>query len=94
MGKLLTTISALEKQIYYVSISRVLSVKSGPSRGMKVCVKSLQKEGLPSLSAVTDPKWKVVGGDFQDIDLDKIDGRNVAAKLELLMATLSKAEPH
>ncbi|KAL5008035.1 hypothetical protein ScPMuIL_013616 [Solemya velum] len=74
--------------------NRVLSVKSGPSRGMKVCVKSLQKEGLPSLSAVTDPKWKVVGGDFQDIDLDKIDGRNVAAKLELLMATLSKAEPH
>lgn len=64
---------------------------------MKVCVKFLHKEGATStqsLSAVSDPKWRYVGGDFHDIDIDKIDGRNFAAKLELLMATLSKSGPH
>lgn len=36
-----------------------------------------------------DSKWQSVGADFQQVDLSKIDGRNFASKLELLLATLT-----
>ena len=73
-----------------VSVHRVLSIKSGPASGIRVC---LQKpRGADSLeypgSVVTAQKWVNAGGPFHEVHLDKMEGKNFVNKIELLMACL------
>ena len=70
----------------------MLSVRSGPSSGLKVFVKTdqTQKEMDNVLSSLINPKWLHLSGTFREIDLEQIDGKNFAMKLELVMAMLNK----
>ena len=73
-------------------VDRVLSIKSGPASGIRVC---LQKpRGVESLdypgSIITNPKWALIGGPFNEVHLDKMEGKNFVNKIELLMACLNR----
>lgn len=75
----------------YLLRCRVLSIRSGPMSGMKVSVQKCQPpaEGYVSASSVVrDPKWSLLGGPFQEVHLDHMEGRNSCHKIELLMACL------
>ena len=74
-----------------ITFDRVLAIKSGPSSRIRVYVQSSQKENNKSRTLPSDNKWQFVGADFKEVDLSKFEGKNFASKLELLMATLSRA---
>ncbi|WAR18995.1 MED17-like protein [Mya arenaria] len=70
---------------------RMLSVRSGPTSGLHVFLKIDSSGNLdPSLSSLVDPKWLNLGGTFRELDLEQIEGRNLATKLELIMAMVNK----
>lgn len=37
-----------------------------------------------------DIKWHNISGVFKDVDLDKLEGKNLVSKLEYLMASLTR----
>ncbi|XP_052272599.1 mediator of RNA polymerase II transcription subunit 17-like isoform X3 [Dreissena polymorpha] len=70
---------------------RMLLIKSGPTSGLHVFLKIDNKDNLdPSLAALVDPKWLNLGGTFREIDMEQIEGGNLATKLELIMAMVCK----
>ncbi|KAH3845524.1 hypothetical protein DPMN_087879 [Dreissena polymorpha] len=69
----------------------MLLIKSGPTSGLHVFLKIDNKDNLdPSLAALVDPKWLNLGGTFREIDMEQIEGGNLATKLELIMAMVCK----
>ena len=68
---------------------RIMAVRSGPNSGLHVYLKTDQQDLDPSTAAIVDPKWLHLSGTFKEIELDTIDGRNFAAKLELLMSVIN-----
>ena len=69
-----------------------MSIRSGAVSGLRV---SVQKCPDPTDSAhfsdvIQDEKWLNLGGPFREIHLSKMEGKNFANKIELLMASLSK----
>jgi hypothetical protein len=69
----------------------MLSVRSGPTTGLHVFLKIDDKDNLdPSMAALIDPKWLNLSGTFKEIDMDQIEGRNLATKLELILAMVNK----
>ncbi|XP_048259239.1 mediator of RNA polymerase II transcription subunit 17-like isoform X1 [Haliotis rufescens] len=68
---------------------RVLALKSGPSSGLTLSMKNLDPCEYNKSSPVTDPKWFNLGGQFKAINLDRLEGRNFASKMDMLMAKLT-----
>ena len=69
-------------------LCRVLSVRSGPESGLKVF---LQRCPAPETTVkyngvVTDPKWLNLGGAFEELKLERMEGRNFANRMEIFMA--------
>ena len=57
-------------------------------------VKTLDPEAESHPSpAVTDPSWLEHGAPFKEINLEKLEGRNLASKIDMLMAHLSMQWP-
>ena len=80
----------------FVFFSRILTFRSGPSSGQQLLVKSHDrshdtKMAAHSSSAVTDPKWCEQGGNSKEVNLEKLEGRNLASKIDMLMAHLSQS---
>ena len=69
-----------------------MSIKSGPTSGIKVFLQtcSIERGGKPSRPVLKHPKWQALGGEFQEIDLTKIDGKNFASKFEVVLAMLTQ----
>ncbi len=80
---------------------RVISVRSGAVSGVRVSVQKCpdpdaapaQTNGAAAADSIQDDKWRLLGGAFREVHLDKMGGKNFANKLELLMASLAKAVP-
>lgn len=69
----------------------MLLIRSGPTSGLHVFLKVDDSDNMdPSVAALVDPKWLNIGGTFKEIDLEQVEGRNLATKLELIMATVNK----
>lgn len=64
-------------------------MKSGPSSGTKVYLQSCPKENKYKTLSLSE-KWNYVGSEFQEVDMSKIEGRNFPAKLESLLAVLTR----
>ena len=77
-------------RFYY--LHRVLSIRSGPVSGLQVSVQKCPKSAadVNGQSVIRDSKWNNLGGPFQDIKMAKLEGRNFANKIELLMAALTR----
>ena len=57
-------------------------------------VKTLDPEAESHPSpAVTDPGWLEHGAPFKEVNLEKLEGRNLASKIDMLMAHLSMQWP-
>ena len=77
--------------IFFSSFTRVVTVRIGAKSGVKV---HLQKcpGTLDDLrkSQILDPeKWLHLGGAFEEIPLEKIEGRTFCSKIETLMACVT-----
>ncbi|XP_002734608.2 mediator of RNA polymerase II transcription subunit 17-like [Saccoglossus kowalevskii] len=71
---------------------RVLAIRNGPNSGVRVAVQipKNQQNGTESRSdVIVDPKWDNLGGYFKEVDMDRMKGRNLVNKIELLMAALN-----
>ena len=68
----------------------MLAIRSGPTSGLHVFLKTDRSEMDPSTAALVNPKWQHLSSTFREVDLDQIDGRNFATKLELIMAVVNK----
>ena len=67
---------------------RVLSIRSGAVSGLKV---TLQKSGENgNLPHIIDSHWSELGGKFKPVCLERIEGKNFANKMELLMSALNQ----
>lgn len=73
-----------------LSVPRIISFRSGPTSGQHLMVKHMDQstDSHPS-PAVTDRRWFEHGGTYQEVNLDKLQGRNLASKIDMLMAYLS-----
>ncbi|KAK7506883.1 hypothetical protein BaRGS_00001734 [Batillaria attramentaria] len=69
---------------------KIISFRSGPTSGQQLKVKTLDPtaDSHPS-PAVTDRSWFEHGGSFKEVNLEKLEGRNLASKIDMLMAHLS-----
>ena len=72
-----------------------MSIRSGAVSGLRVSVQRCpdEKDNVHYSDIVQDEKWLNLGGPFQEIHLSKMEGKNFANKIELLMASLSKPIP-
>ena len=78
-----------------LQICRVMSIRSGAVSGLRVSVQRCpdEKDNARNSDVVQDEKWLNLGGPFREIHLGKMEGKNFANKIELLMASLSKPIP-
>lgn len=52
-------------------------------------IQSCPKENQSRI-VTKDEKWSFVGCEFQEVDMNKFEGRNFPSKLETLMAVLTR----
>ncbi|XP_060605410.1 mediator of RNA polymerase II transcription subunit 17-like isoform X2 [Ruditapes philippinarum] len=91
VGEMEDFATASSIQLVAPNNDRMLSVRSGPTTGLHVFLKIDDKDNLdPSMAALIDPKWLNLSGTFKEIDMDQIEGRNLATKLELILAMVNK----
>ncbi|KAH1026766.1 mediator of RNA polymerase II transcription subunit 17 isoform X1 [Dendroctonus ponderosae] len=57
--------------------------------GMQVSVAHSPRSDFFPSRLVTERKWEHLGGQFRDVRLDRMEGRNFLHKMELLMASLT-----
>lgn len=68
---------------------RVIAVRCEPLSGVQVSVAHSPRTDFFPSRLVTERKWEHLGGQFRDIRLEKMEGRNFLHKMELLMASLT-----
>ncbi|CAH0560142.1 unnamed protein product [Brassicogethes aeneus] len=73
---------------------RIIAVKCEPNQtgiqaGIQVSVAHSPRTDFFPSRLVTERKWEHLGGQFRDVRLDKMEGRNFLHKMELLMASLT-----
>jgi len=66
-------------------------MRHGPESGVYVSVSLSPREHdfYPS-TLVRDHKWQNITGSFKEVDLDKLEGKNLVSKMEYLMACLTQ----
>ncbi|XP_059158595.1 mediator of RNA polymerase II transcription subunit 17-like [Physella acuta] len=70
----------------------VLAFHSNPVSGNRLSVKKMDPTIETHTSpAVTATKWASLCGEFQEINLQLLEGRNLAGKIDMLMARLSSS---
>lgn len=69
---------------------RIIAVRCEPqASGMQVSVAHSPRTDFFPSRLVTERKWEHLGGQFRDVRLDKMEGKNFLHKMELLMASLT-----
>ncbi|KAJ8986054.1 hypothetical protein NQ317_003347 [Molorchus minor] len=68
---------------------RIIAVRCEPHTGIQVSVAHSPRTDFFPSRLVTERKWEHLGGQFRDVRLDKMEGRNFLHKMELLMASLT-----
>ncbi|KAK9870163.1 hypothetical protein WA026_006253 [Henosepilachna vigintioctopunctata] len=68
---------------------RIIAVRCEPQSGVQVSVAHSPRTDFFPSRLVTERKWEHLGGQFRDVRLEKMEGRNFLHKMELLMASLT-----
>ncbi|XP_017768104.1 PREDICTED: mediator of RNA polymerase II transcription subunit 17 [Nicrophorus vespilloides] len=68
---------------------RLIAVRCEPQAGVQVSVAHSPRSDFFPSRLVTERKWEHLGGQFRDVRLEKMEGRNFLHKMELLMASLT-----
>ncbi|KAJ3659122.1 hypothetical protein Zmor_010828 [Zophobas morio] len=70
---------------------RIIAVRCEPQSGIQVSVAHSPRSDFFPSRLVTERKWEHLGGQFRDVRLEKMEGRNFLHKMELLMASLTSS---
>ncbi|KAL3267576.1 hypothetical protein HHI36_011694 [Cryptolaemus montrouzieri] len=70
---------------------RIIAVRCEPQSGVQVSVAHSPRTDFFPGRLVTERKWEHLGGQFRDVRLEKMEGRNFLHKMELLMASLTSS---
>jgi mediator of RNA polymerase II transcription subunit 17 len=70
---------------------RIISVRCEHQTGIQVSVAHSPRSDFFPSRLVTERKWEHLGGQFRDVRLEKMEGRNFLHKMELLMASLTSS---
>lgn len=76
----------LKRNLY---LNRLIAVRCEPQSGVQVSVAHSPRTDFFPSRLVTERKWEHLGGQFRDVRLEKMEGRNFLHKMELLMASLT-----
>ena len=69
---------------------RLIAVRHSPQSGLaSVFVASAPKKDFFTTSIIKDIRWSNLPDEFLEVNVDKMDGRNLLNKIELLMAALT-----
>ncbi|XP_022906270.1 mediator of RNA polymerase II transcription subunit 17 [Onthophagus taurus] len=68
---------------------RLIAVRCEPQAGVQVSVAHSPRADFFPSRLVTERKWEHLGGQFREVRMDKMEGRNFLHKMELLMASLT-----
>ncbi|XP_044748120.1 mediator of RNA polymerase II transcription subunit 17 [Coccinella septempunctata] len=66
---------------------RIIAVRCEPQSGVQVSVAHSPRTDFFPSRLVTENKWEHLEGQFRDVRLEKMEGRNFLHKMELLMAS-------
>ena len=69
--------------------SRFVAVRHSPQCNATVFVSQSPSSDFFSTPVISDKKWENLPAGFKQLKLDKMDGKNLVNKIELLMAALS-----
>ncbi|XP_076044379.1 mediator complex subunit 17 isoform X2 [Oratosquilla oratoria] len=69
--------------------NKIMSIRSGPLTGITVAVLSSPRNDFYPSTVVSERKWENLGGPWQEVRLERVEGRNFLNKIELLMAALT-----
>ncbi|CAL1533647.1 unnamed protein product [Lymnaea stagnalis] len=68
----------------------ILAFHSNPVSGHKLAIKKVDPAvDTHSSPAVTASKWASLSGEFQEVNLNQLEGRNLVGKIDMLMARLT-----
>ncbi|GFN98998.1 mediator of RNA polymerase ii transcription subunit 17 [Plakobranchus ocellatus] len=68
----------------------ILAFHSSPVNGSKLSVKKVDTSLESNISpAVTAAKWASLAGEFKEVNLSQLEGRNLTGKIDMLMARLT-----
>ena len=66
---------------------RVLAVRCGPQAAQpQVFLASYPHNDLEKSKILNDDRWEQVSSTYEEVRLEKIEGRNFLSKMEILMA--------
>lgn len=69
---------------------KYIAVRHSPQSGTaSVYVASAPKKDFYTTSVVKDMKWSNLPDTFQEVNMEKMDGKNLLNKIELIMAALT-----
>lgn len=70
---------------------RIIALRHGPESGVNVSVSlSPHDQDFYPSTLVRDIKWHNITGTFKDVDLEKLEGKNLVSKIEYLIASLTR----
>ena len=69
---------------------KFIAVRHSPQSGAaSVYVATAPKKDFYTTSVIKDIKWSNLADSFQEVNIEKMDGKNLLNKIELLMAALT-----
>jgi len=69
---------------------KFIAVRHSPQSGLaSVFIASAPKKDFFATTVIRNLKWSNLPDSFQEVNLDKLDGKNLLNKIELLMAALT-----
>ncbi|CAL4186926.1 unnamed protein product, partial [Meganyctiphanes norvegica] len=69
--------------------NKIIGVRSVPHPGVTVYVASAPRNDFYPSSVVSEQKWENLAGEWREVRLERMEGRNFLSKIELLMAVLT-----
>ena len=64
-------------------------VRSGPCTGVTAFVATAPRNDFYPSAVVQEGRWEQLPGAWQEVRLSSMEGKNVLAKIEMLMAALT-----
>lgn len=70
--------------------NRVLSVRCGPQGAQpQVFLSTFPRPEIEKNKILKDSRWEQLNASYEEVRLEKIEGRNFLSRMELLMASLT-----
>jgi mediator of RNA polymerase II transcription subunit 17 len=83
-----------DPQISAFILDRVLSVRCGPQAAQpQVYLSTYPRPDIEKNKVLKDVRWEQLNASYEEVRLEKLEGRNFLSRMELLMASLTYLQP-